>query len=158
MAFKKAIAASYQSKFQVEDTWSQPVVAPSQLPLQTRKLGAEALLADRLRGMKPLYDGVFIDTSLVTHQEYQLFLEQCYIEGKYMQPDHWNTLSFPVGRGNTPVQGVGYKDVEMFCQWLTRRGEGLWRYRLPRREESERASLIGGVSAGYWLERRKISN
>ncbi len=106
-----------------------------------RHLVAGVLLAQRKRQMVPLEEGIFIDISLVTHAEYQLFLDQHYTQGKYLQPDHWNTLSFPSGQGKAPVLGVRYRDARAFCQWLSERDSGLWQYRLPNEKESERVSF-----------------
>ena len=98
----------------------------------------------------------YIDTWLVTCAEYQLFLDEQYTQGKYYRPDNWADYTFPSGFGHTPVLGVRLSDALAFCDWLTARDTGGWRYRLPRFRErrfevkTNREDLRPNM--GYWIE------
>src|SRR5262249_43579255 len=81
---------------------------------ERRRVVAEALLSQRLRQMHPLNERISIDTSLVTHAEYQLFLDEQQAQGKYYQPDHWADVSFPPGTGLAPVLGIRQSDARAF--------------------------------------------
>jgi energy-coupling factor transporter ATP-binding protein EcfA2 len=106
---------------------------------ERRRLIAEALLARRLRRMVRLDDQRAIDTSLLSHAEYQLFLDGRYAQGACHQPDHWQGTQFPTGQGRAPVLGMRHSDAIAFCSWLTDRSGGIWSYRLPYPEELPRA-------------------
>ncbi len=96
---------------------------------------AEALLARRLRRMVHLKDETYVDTSLISGAEYQVFLDEQRARGQYVQPDHWTTYHFPPGLGNAPVLGIRSSDATTFCAWLTERESGPWLYRLPKAGE-----------------------
>jgi energy-coupling factor transporter ATP-binding protein EcfA2 len=118
----------------------------------------EALLARRLRQMVYLKEETYVDTTLLTCAEYQVFLDEQRARGKYYQPDHWTSSHFPPGQGQTPVLGVRPSDAAAFCTWLTERESGLWSYRLPRTGELEKAgneNIANRLSegTGYWLDR-----
>lgn len=117
---------------------------------QTRsRQAAELLLANRLREMHALNEHVFLSDSLVSNAEYQLFLDHQRSGGVYRQPDHWLSMRFPAGQGRQPVTGVRPSDALAFCEWLTEREGGYWRYRLPLAEVSaERTSLS---PLNYWV-------
>lgn len=100
-----------------------------------RQAAAEAWLRKRVRAMIALGEGTYIDTSLVTCAEYQLFLDAQQLDGRCCQPDHWKTLSVPEGQNREPVLGVRAADARVFCQWLMERDQEGWRYRLPFQEE-----------------------
>src|SRR5262249_45581855 len=54
------------------------------------------------------------------------------------------------GQGKVPALGVRPSDAESFCEWLTERESGEWRYRLPTMGEvsgDERKKLL---ASGYW--------
>ncbi len=134
---------------------------------ERRKLVAEALLTLRLKRMKRVEQNLYIDHSLITHAEYQLFLDEQRSRGQHLQPDHWPQHQFALGSGRKAVLGVRPSDAEAFCQWLTERDLQGWVYRVPYNGESE---PIGGTdklsmaadmihqllerekstSAGYW--------
>lgn len=90
-----------------------------------------ALLAKRLRQMIHLHGETYVDTSLITCAEYQVFLDEQRARGRCLQPDHWTSYHFLSGQGNEPVLGVRPSDAETFCLWITERQPGPWQYRLP---------------------------
>ncbi len=104
---------------------------------ERRRLVAETLLELRLRRMVHLDERRAIDTSLVTCAEYQLFLDERRAQGVYHQPDHWTDMRFVPGQGRTPVLGMRHSDAIAFCDWLSQRAGGTWRYRLPERGEGK---------------------
>jgi energy-coupling factor transporter ATP-binding protein EcfA2 len=121
-----------------------------------RRITAEALLARRLRQMYALNEQTFIDTTLVTHAEYQLFLDEQRSQSRYYQPDHWAGFAFPAGQGRQPALGMRRSDAQAFCVWLSERAGGIWRYRLPNEEDLAQADQ--GIwrdlseDTGYWTE------
>jgi hypothetical protein len=122
-----------------------------------RRAVAEALLRRRIHDMVHLHDETYIDSSLLTCAEYQLFLDEQRAQGKYYQPDHWVSFSFPAGTGRMPILGIRRSDAQAFCAWLTARDVEQWHYRLPQDEERP-PQLSNGYQelqpeAGYWLER-----
>lgn len=118
--------------------------------LQRRRIAAEALLASRLQRMARLNDQLQIDTTLISHNEYQLFLDEHHTQGHYHQPDHWPTLQFPIGQGDLAVVGVRRADAESFCAWLTER-DAEWRYRLPKKGEGDIYVKPAMDTFGYWI-------
>jgi len=103
-----------------------------------RQAAAEALLRRRLKQLKPLADDLLIDTSFISHAEYQLFLDERRQGGQAMPPDHWPGDSYPRGQATEPVLGMRGADAQAFCAWLTdKMGRGLYAYRLPTPEELE---------------------
>lgn len=122
-----------------------------------RHLAAEVLLALRLRRLVRVDEDRYIDNSLVTHAEYQLFLEEEAAYANYHVPEHWKTNQFPPGDGRSPVVGVRPASAEALCDWLTRRDAVTqWRIRLPYANELEniiqqseaRGTQLG--EAGFW--------
>ncbi|MFL7808335.1 MAG: NACHT domain-containing NTPase, partial [Anaerolineae bacterium] len=106
-----------------------------------RQSAAEALLSLRLDRFGP--DNVA--QHLVTHAEYQIFLDERRERGRYLQPDHWLDYRFPPGLGTRPVVGVRLSDAAAYCEWLTQRGDGAWHLRLPRVGEGKK-----NATAGSW--------
>ncbi len=104
---------------------------------ERRRIVAEALLNRRLRSLVRLDEHRYIDDTLITHAEYQLFLDELRARGKFRQPDHWSTYTYPSDSGRKPVVGMRPSDAEEFCDWLTAREGGVWSYRLPLVEELE---------------------
>jgi Sulfatase-modifying factor enzyme 1 len=83
-----------------------------------------------------LYEGeIYVDTSLITCAEYQLFIDNQQARGKWHQPDHWKQASFEKGQAQKPILGIRPSDARAFCDWLTKRESGLWQYRLPKKGE-----------------------
>jgi hypothetical protein len=123
---------------------------------QRRAIVSEALLAERLRQMVLIGKDVYADTTLISCAEYQLFLDEQHAGDPAHWPDHWPGGHFPAGQGRMPVLGVRASDALAFCEWLTRRDSGEWRYRLPwlGRHSHEAASgtcLVRGTrGSGYW--------
>src|SRR5262249_28598491 len=64
---------------------------------ERRRVIAEVLLMRRMRRMIHLRQETYIDTSLITCAEYQVFLDEQRAQSYYHQPDHWKTFSFPQG-------------------------------------------------------------
>ena len=94
----------------------------------------------------------YIDDTLVTCAEYQLFIDEMREQGKYYQPDHWISYQFPKGQAREPILGVRHSDAVAFCEWLTKREDGEWKFCLPIQNEA-RAFLIkptGLNLIGYW--------
>lgn len=115
---------------------------------------AEARLSTRLN--KHLYridDNTYIDTSLITCAEYQLFLDEMCARETYCQPDDWKSYKFPEGLANDSVLGVRPSDAFDFCEWLTQREGKTWRYRIPSPEESILYPLnhLKNSRSGYWV-------
>jgi len=104
---------------------------------EVRRISAEVTLALRVRRMIRVDEDRHIDHSFVTHAEYQLFLDESRRYNRYFQPDHWHDYTFPTGQGREAVVGVRPADAIAFCEWLSSRDQGEWRYRLPRKNEIE---------------------
>ncbi len=110
------------------------------------RLAAEVLLARRLKSLQQIDDEREIDLTYLTCAEYKLFLDDAEEQGKGRQPDRWTNFSFPAGQAREPVTGMRAEDAQAFCEWLTRRGGGGARFRLPSSDEakqwkSEKTSL-----------------
>lgn len=96
----------------------------------------------------------YIDNTLVTCAEYQLFIDEMRNKGKYYQPDHWVSFQFPQGSAQKPVLGVRLTDAIAFCEWVQKTNRG-WKFRLPTREEAEEYLIENSElqGLGYWKER-----
>lgn len=99
--------------------------------LERRRLAAEHMLARRIRNMKRVDDDHYLDTSPVSHAEYQLFIDESRNRSEFLQPEHWNSYVFPKGTGGLPIIGIRKRDAEAFCRWLSDRTTGEWSYALP---------------------------
>lgn len=100
-------------------------------------------------------ENTYIDDSLVTCAEYQLFIDEMRIKGEYYQPDHWPGPRFPKGDARKPVLGVRPSDATLFCRWLARnQGTSEWSYRLPSLTESlsYHLNIKTPNLTGYWVE------
>jgi energy-coupling factor transporter ATP-binding protein EcfA2 len=102
-----------------------------------RRVLTQVRLALRLRQMTRLREDTYVDASLVSNNEYQLFLNESYAHGAQHQPHHWRGLLYPSGEGAAPALGMRGPDAVAFCDWLTSQDPGDWRYRLPSQEELE---------------------
>lgn len=125
---------------------------------EVRQIAAEVFLMLRLRRMVRIDETKYVDTSLITHAEYQLFLNSVRVEQAYHHPDHWQETQYRSGQGRAPVVGVRPSDAEAFCRWLSRRNVGeAWVYRLPHADELNLgtvrtdAYLDKARAAGYWF-------
>ena len=115
---------------------------------------AEALLAKRLNEMIHLKDETYMDTSLITCAEYQIFLDQQQSLGHYFHPNHWSLYRFATTWGSQPILGICPSAAKAFCNWLTERETGPWRYRLPMLSELDRESpILSNLPSriGFWL-------
>jgi hypothetical protein len=97
-------------------------------------------------------ENTYIDDTLVTCAEYQLFIDEMREQGKYYQPDHWTSGKFPAGQGFEPILGVRRSDASEFCAWLANREPRRWFYRLPTTTEGQQIPLTScnQFPAGYW--------
>lgn len=100
-------------------------------------------------------ENTFIDDTLVTCAEYQLFIDEMLEQGKYSEPDHWTSHRFPVGQARKPILGVRLSIAVAFCKWLRDREMSEWEYRLPYKEEAHAFPMntIGISPLGYWLDK-----
>jgi energy-coupling factor transporter ATP-binding protein EcfA2 len=123
---------------------------------EVRQIAAEVFLMLRLRRMVRLDESRYMDTTLITHAEYQLFLNDMHEQHQYHQPDHWNNYVFNPGEGRLPVVGIRPSDAVAFCQWLTERDNGQWQYRIPKEDEISLGEIKKDVhldkesDASYW--------
>jgi hypothetical protein len=103
--------------------------------------------------MQRIDENTYIDDTLVTCAEYQLFIDEMREQGKYYQPDHWISYQFPEGQAREPVTGVRPSDAQTFCRWLTRREGGVWKYRLPSQKEAKDFPVKPQDQCllGYWV-------
>lgn len=99
-------------------------------------------------------ENTYIDDTLVTCAEYQLFINEMRKQGKYCQPDHWNSYQFQPGQAREPILGMRYSDTKAFCDWLTQHENGQWKYRLPSQREVSTCptKLIEGRTLGCWID------
>jgi hypothetical protein len=100
-------------------------------------------------------ENTYIDDSLITCAEYQLFIDEMRTQGKYYQPGHWISYQFPDGQGKEPILGVRNSDATAFCDWLTNREGKDWKYRPPVQQEVGFSPLpepAGNNLLGYWIE------
>jgi hypothetical protein len=103
---------------------------------ERRRIIAEALLTQRLHGLIRIDEDKYVDPTLVTHAEYQLFLDET-------RPDHLSEHRVSPGQGRTPISDVSLSDGAAFCKWLTKRESTDWTYRLPLLEELNTFKLSG---------------
>jgi hypothetical protein len=98
-------------------------------------------------------DDTYIDDSLVTCAEFQLFIDELREQGKYYQLDHWTTYQFPKGQARNPILGMRFSDAQTFCEWLTLREDSEWCYRIPKKEEIFTYSSItlSKSPLGHWV-------
>ena len=104
-------------------------------------------------------DDTYIDDSLVTCAEYQLFIDEMRTNrGLFHQPDHWINNHFSKGQSRQPILGVRPSDAEDFCKWLTERQQSDWKYRLLSIEETQEYPVFNAykVPIGYWIIDRKF--
>ena len=105
--------------------------------------------------MQRIDENTYIDDTLVTCAEYQLFIDEMREQGKYYQPDHWTSYQFPKGKAREPILGVRYFDAVDLCEWLTKRDGVEWKYRLPALNEANTflTSRYEVNPLGYWLNK-----
>ncbi len=86
--------------------------------------------------MQRIDENTYVDDSLITCAEYQLFIDEMRKQGKYYQPDHWTSYHYPAEQARKPILGIRQSDAVAFCEWLTQRENGEWQYRLPFKAET----------------------
>jgi hypothetical protein len=98
-------------------------------------------------------ENTYIDDSLVTCAEYQLFIDEMRTLEQYHQPDHWISYQFPVGQAREPILGVRQSDAVSFCTWLTARESKRWKFRLPTQDDVKDypLNLLEQTPLGYWI-------
>lgn len=103
--------------------------------------------------MQRINENAYIDDTLVTCAEYQLFIDEVREQGEYYQPDHWVSYQFSAGQAREPILGVRYSDAVAFCEWLTGRTTGEWKHRLPTPDEASDFPMKYQklASLGYWI-------
>jgi hypothetical protein len=104
--------------------------------------------------MHRIDENTYIDDTLVTCAEYQLFIDEMREKGRYYQPDHWTSYEFPKGQAREPILGIRHADAVAFCEWLTWKELSGWGFRLPTPEEANTFPVksIGKSPIGYWVE------
>ncbi|GHO98536.1 hypothetical protein KSF_085840 [Reticulibacter mediterranei] len=115
---------------------------------ERRKIVTEAMLSQRLQKMIKIDDALFMDNSLISCAEYQLFIDAQKIQGTSFQPDHWTIDHFLQGDGKKPILGVRPTDALAFCEWLTKRTLDGRTYRLPTIKENDKIN----INNGYWIK------
>ncbi|MDX9990857.1 MAG: SUMF1/EgtB/PvdO family nonheme iron enzyme [Anaerolineales bacterium] len=102
----------------------------------------------------------YIDDSLMTCAEYQLFIDEMRAQEKYHQPDHWTGYHFSKGHARQPILGMRPSDAVAFCKWLTRCNNDGWTYRLPTTFEAQEISVAKAYTPpiGYWLAKNAEQN
>lgn len=81
-------------------------------------------------------DNTYIDETLISCAEYQLFVNEMRGQEKYVQPDHWNSFHYPSHQAHFPVLGVRVVDAKLFCEWLNNRIGENWKFRIPTSKEA----------------------
>ena len=97
-------------------------------------------------------EDTYVDDTLITCAEYQVFIDEMRVQGKYHQPDHWTEYHFPRGQARKPILGVRPSDAVAFCEWLTRRQMEVWRFRIPIMVEAQEHPVLTAYPSplGYW--------
>lgn len=117
-----------------------------------RRAAAEVHLARRLQAFHVVNDQCEIDLSYVTCAEYQLFLDEMRVQGKFLQPDHWSDTRFGAGQARKPVAGVRASDASAFVKWLNIRYSAVATYRLPTTQEAESYPAPCDQSMAAWCK------
>ena len=118
----------------------------------TPEARGKALLSERIDNLAALDAHQAIDSSCITCEEYQLFLDEERAFGKAYQPDCWTADTSGSEETHSPVLGVRASDAEAFCEWLTHKHAG-WRvrFRLPTLAEAQ-AHPLSERHIGYWCK------
>jgi hypothetical protein len=62
-------------------------------------------------------ENTYIDDTLVTCAEYQLFIDEMREQDKYYQPDHWTSYQFPEGGART---NLGVRTDASLLNWINK--------------------------------------
>jgi hypothetical protein len=118
--------------------------------METPRQGADQMTWQRID------ENTYVDDTLVTCAEYQLFIDEMREQGKYYQPDHWNSYQFSEGQAMKPILGMRHSNAHAFCEWLTRRDTGKWKYHLPTQENVNGLPTrsVEVEPMGYWLDEK----
>lgn len=107
-----------------------------------------APLEQRVQRLLDSKEEIVVDNTLISIQEYQLFIADELACGQLRQPDHWMSPSNPIGLANDPITGIRPADAKSFCDWLTRRTSMKGQFRLPRQSE---VSLTDQSEIAPWV-------
>jgi hypothetical protein len=101
-------------------------------------------------------ENTYIDDTLVTCAEYQLFIDEMLEQGKYYQPDHWTSYQFLKGQAKEPIFGMRPSDAAAFCDWLTKQ-DNKQIFRLPFPQEAQQYTVQSSLSQpiGYWVDSKE---
>ncbi len=104
--------------------------------------------------MQRIDENTYIDDTLVTCAEYQLFIDDRKESGYF--PYQWSLPRYPVGQAYAPILGINAFQAEQFCGWLTQQETRRWRYRLPTTTEASDFPLKIKTQSplGYWTTER----
>jgi hypothetical protein len=111
--------------------------------------------------MQRIDENTYIDDTLVTCAEYQLFIDEMREQGKHCQPYHWTSYQFPKGKAREPILGVRLDEANAFCDWLASREAGEWGYRLPTLAEAKDHTtnlIFDYPPCGYWTIEKDMSH
>ncbi|MEC4814957.1 MAG: effector-associated domain EAD1-containing protein [Scytonema sp. PMC 1069.18] len=125
---------------QLEDTLEAGLESNDQKIFQ---LAAQVRLARRLSRLVRIDENQEIDNSgYITCAEYQLFLDEI---ATSHQPQHWRSRRFSSGDAKKTINGIDWKNANLFCLWLklwseqqsfsSHKSQFLTFYRLPTKEE-----------------------
>jgi energy-coupling factor transporter ATP-binding protein EcfA2 len=112
----------------------------------------------RQREVRPISEKVEQRATLVTQAEYQLFLNQLFLNRLYgaesleMAPPHWTAARF-VGDPEAPILGVWPWQASSFAQWADR-GAAQASWRLPAGPEP---AELPPSTAAYWRDDNTLS-
>lgn len=140
---KEAIQVAPEIRKRLEEVMARAVIGDD---AEIGFVVGEAWLQGRLKHLFRFSENVHVDSSLITHAEYQLFLNR----HQYRQPDHWLQQRYPKETGDRPVVGVRREDATAYCRWLTQRSNGIFSFRLPNHNESK-INDKNFLGYSYWL-------
>jgi len=125
--------------------------------LERRKLIATTFLNRRMYTMQRINDNTYIDNTVVSCAEFQLFFDEMREQGKYFQPDNWNSYQYPYGQATTPILGISSSAAQAYCEWLSQGELVSWQYRVPTLNEAKSFPLMQSFqqspnqsSLSYW--------
>ncbi|MBI1833758.1 MAG: hypothetical protein HYR90_02940 [Candidatus Andersenbacteria bacterium] len=112
-----------------------------------------APLEQRVQRLLGSESAVAIDSTFVSIQEYQPFISDELVYGRFRQPDHWAQSTDPTGNDSDPVTGIRPEDAQSFCAWLSQKSSetGEARFRPPQLNEvapSDKAHIVPWVTVG----------